>query len=58
MKRILTFEGYDQILDRVRGIVERHATSPEQYDTLIQQIDALESDIENMLEGRNNYLED
>ena len=58
MKRILTFEGYDQILDRVRGIIERHATSPEQYDTLIQQIDALESDIENMLEGRNNYLED
>jgi hypothetical protein len=58
MKRILTFEGYDQILDRVRGIIERHATSPEQYDTLIQQIDALESDIENMLEGRNNYSED
>ncbi len=58
MKRILTFEGYDQILDRVRGIIERHATSPEQYDTLIQQIDALESYIENMLEGRNNYSED
>jgi|TARA_E500000318_G_scaffold98998_1_gene100735 hypothetical protein len=58
MKRILTYEGYDQILDRVRGIIERHATSPEQYDTLIQQIDALESDIENMLEGRNNYSED
>ena len=58
MKRILTFEGYDQILDRVRGIIERHATSPEQYDTLIQQIDALESDIENMLEGRNKYSED
>jgi hypothetical protein len=58
MKRILTFEGYDQILDRVRGIIERHATSPEQYDTLIQQINALESDIENMLEGRNNYSED
>ena len=58
MKRILTYEGYDQILDRVRGIIERHATSPEQYDTLIQQINALESDIENMLEGRNNYSED
>jgi len=57
-RRNLTYEGYDEILERVKGIIERHATSPEQYDTLIQQIDNLEVEIEAMLEGRNNLLEE
>jgi predicted transcriptional regulator len=57
-RRNLTYEGYDEILERVKGIIERHATSPEQYDVLMQQIDNLEVEIEAMLEGRNNLLEE
>ena len=57
-KKNLTFQGYDEILAQVRGIIERHSTSPEQYDVLMQQIDNLEVEIEAMLEGRNNLLEE
>ena len=56
-KRNLTFEGYDEILAQVRGIIERHAVSPEQYDVLMQQIDNLEVEIEAMLD-RNSHFEE
>ena len=56
-KKNLTFQGYDEILAQVRGIIERHATSPEQYDVLMQQIDNLEVEIEAMLD-RNSHFEE
>ena len=56
-RRNLTYEGYDEILERVKGIIERHATSPEQYDVLMQQIDNLEVEIEAMLD-RNSHFEE
>tara|TARA_B100000945_G_scaffold316903_1_gene318711 strand:+ start:519 stop:701 length:183 start_codon:yes stop_codon:yes gene_type:complete len=56
-KKNLTFQGYDEILAQVRGIIERHAVSPEQYDVLMQQIDNLEVEIEAMLD-RNSHFEE
>ena len=56
-KKNLTFQGYDEILAQVKGIIERHATSPEQYDVLMQQIDNLEVEIEAMLD-RNSHFEE
>ncbi|MBO02979.1 MAG: hypothetical protein CMG35_10230 [Candidatus Marinimicrobia bacterium] len=56
-KKNLTFQGYDEILAQVRGIIERHSTSPEQYDVLMQQIDNLEVEIEAMLD-RNSHFEE
>ena len=56
-KKNLTFQGYDEILAQVRGIIERHSVSPEQYDVLMQQIDNLEVEIEAMLD-RNSHFEE
>lgn len=56
-KKNLTFQGYDEILAQVRGIIERHTTTPEQYDVLMQQIDNLEVEIEAMLD-RNSHFEE
>ena len=56
-KKNLTFQGYDEILAQVRGSIERHSTSPEQYDVLMQQIDNLEVEIEAMLD-RNSHFEE
>lgn len=56
-KKNLTFQGYDEILAQVRGIIERHSISPEQYDVLMQQIDNLEVEIEAMLD-RNSHFEE
>ena len=56
-KKNLTFQGYDEILAQGRGIIERHSTSPEQYDVLMQQIDNLEVEIEAMLD-RNSHFEE
>ena len=56
-KKNLTFQGYDEILAQVRGIIERHSISPEQYDVLMQQIDNLEVEIETMLD-RNSHFEE
>ena len=56
-KKNLTFQGYDEILAQVRGIIERHSVSPEQYDVLMQQIDNLEVEIEPMLD-RNSHFEE
>ena len=56
-KKNLTFQGYDEILAQVRGIIERHSTSPEQYDVLMKQIDNLEVEIEAMLD-RNSHFEE
>ena len=56
-KKNLTFQGYDEILAQVRGIIERHSTSPEQYDVLMQQIDNLEVEIEAMLDSNSQFEE-
>ena len=56
-KKNITFQGYDEILAQVRGIIERHSVSPEQYDVLMQQIDNLEVEIEAMLD-RNSHFEE
>ena len=56
-KKNLTFQGNDEILAQVRGIIERHSISPEQYDVLMQQIDNLEVEIEAMLD-RNSHFEE
>ena len=49
---IRTYDGYVEILDRVKGIVEKELLTVEQRDSLLTKIEAFEYEIGEIISGR------
>lgn len=51
-KHVPTYDGYDAILDRVRGIINSEILTVDQKDSLLTKLDGFQYEIEEILSGR------
>ena len=49
-----SYDGYDRILDRVRGIIHTEPITESEKDSLLTKIDGFQTEIEEILSGRQN----
>ena len=49
---IKTYDGYAEILDRVRGIIDKELLTDMQKDSLMTKIEAFEYEISEIISGR------
>tara|TARA_R100000234_G_scaffold31663_1_gene18635 strand:+ start:2221 stop:2412 length:192 start_codon:yes stop_codon:yes gene_type:complete len=49
---IKTYDGYAEILDRVRGIIDKELLTDMQKDSLMTKIEAFEYEIGEIISGR------
>tara|TARA_R110000824_G_scaffold140160_6_gene305822 strand:- start:5906 stop:6091 length:186 start_codon:yes stop_codon:yes gene_type:complete len=49
---VKTYDGYEEILDRVRGIVRAKLGAHNKTKEVIKEINAFEDEISSMLDGR------
>lgn len=50
--RVPTYDGYDAILERVRGIINTELLTVEQRDSLLTKLEGFQYEIEEILSGR------
>lgn len=51
-KHVPTYDGYDAILERVRGIINTELLTVEQKDSLLTKLEGFQYEIEEILSGR------
>lgn len=53
-KQVPTYDGYDAILDRVRGIINSELLTVDQKDSLLSKLEGFQYEIEEILSGRHD----